>query len=107
VQTAYSVVVAACTRIARGGLRIVHVDAHAAVLVHHLDPAHRAPVVGHALGADDLAAGAALDAADAVRQRVHVARALLALTRGGGRLRAFAARARLRRLRRPGLRARL
>src|SRR5690606_2667270 len=94
VQTAYSVVVAACTRIGRRRLRVIHVDADPALVVDHLDPADRAAVVGDPLGADDLAAGASLDPADAVGQRVRLLAALLP-----GLARALALRTRLRRRR--------
>src|SRR5690606_41282582 len=84
VQTAYSVVVAACTRRAGGGLRIVDDHPHAAGFVDHLDSVHRAPLVGHALGIQHPAAVAALDPADAVGQLVIAVPArLMALVRAG------------------------
>src|SRR5690606_1607332 len=59
---AYSVVVAAC----RGPLRrVVHEDADPAVFVDDLDPVEVAALVGHAFGAQHLAAGPALDTAHA------------------------------------------
>src|SRR5690606_37502595 len=71
-----SVVVIAC-RGAAALRRIVHVDADAAAVVHHLDPVDAAPVGLHALGVDDPAAGGALDPAHGVGHGV-VAAALLA-----------------------------
>src|SRR3546814_1223445 len=54
-----SVVVTACRRPAPR-LRVVHVDADTAAVVHHLDAIDAASVGLHALGVDDPAAGAAL-----------------------------------------------
>src|SRR5690606_24745635 len=72
----YSVVVAACTRPAARSLRIVDDHAHASGFVDHLDAIHRAPFVRHALGAEYLSAGAALDPADAVGQHALAVAAL-------------------------------
>src|SRR5690606_36662632 len=86
-QGAYSVVVATCRGLGhRRALRVVHVDPDAAAVVHHLDPVDAAAVVGHALRAQHLAAGAALDAADAVGQRL-VATVAATLLAGRGRQR--------------------
>src|SRR5690606_41174728 len=72
-----SVVVIAC-RGAAALRRVVHVDADAASVVHHLDPVDAAPVGLHALGVDHPAAGGALDPAHGVGHGI-VAAALLAL----------------------------
>src|SRR3546814_3366452 len=69
-----SVVVTACRRPAPR-LRVVHVDADTAAIVHHLDAIDAASVGLHALGVDDPAAGAALDPAHRVGQAVVAARA--------------------------------
>src|SRR3546814_7301427 len=55
-----SVVVTACRR-AAPRLRVVHVDADTAAIVHHLDAIDAASVGLHALGVDPPAPGAALD----------------------------------------------
>src|SRR3546814_12574489 len=68
-----SVVVTACRRPAPR-LRVVHVDADTAAIVHHLDAIDAASVGLHALGVDDPAAGAALDPAHRVGQAVVAAR---------------------------------
>src|SRR3546814_14065494 len=73
-----SVVVTACRRPAPR-LRVVHVDADTAAIVHHLDAIDAASVGLHALGVDDPAAGAALDPAHRVGQAVVAARAALLL----------------------------
>src|SRR3546814_173903 len=73
-----SVVVTACRRPAPR-LRVVHVDADTAAVVHHLDAIDAASVGLHALGVDDPAAGAALDPAHRVGQAVVAARAALLL----------------------------
>src|SRR5690606_15568131 len=67
-EGAHSVVVAACRhrRAARTGLRVVHVHPHAAATVDHLHTVDVAAIEGHALGAEDLAAGPALDAANGI-----------------------------------------
>src|SRR3546814_4339994 len=68
-----SVVVTACRR-AAPRLRVVHVDADTAAIVHHLDAIDAASVGLHALGVDHPAAGAALDPAHRVGQAVVAAR---------------------------------
>src|SRR3546814_18543714 len=73
-----SVVVTACRRPAPR-LRVVHVDADTAAIVHHLDAIDAASVGLHALGVADPAAGAALDPAHRVGQAVVAARAALPL----------------------------
>src|SRR3546814_21110103 len=73
-----SVVVTACRR-AAPRLRVVHVDADTAAIVHHLDAIDAASVGLHALGVDHPAAGAALDPAHRVGQAVVAARAALPL----------------------------
>src|SRR5690606_10949704 len=76
-----SVVVTAC-RCGAARLRIVHVDADAAAIVHHLDPIDVAPVGLHPFGVDHPAAGGALDPAHRVGQAVVAPRAPLLLAPG-------------------------
>src|SRR5690606_38547061 len=73
-----SVVVTACRPVATR-LRIVHVDADATAIVHHLDAIDVASVGLHALCVDDPAAGAALDPAHRVGEAVVAAGAALLL----------------------------